>query len=65
MRGFLRLREVLAANKEFARLFAAFEARIDRRLADQDQALVEILEAIRGLVNPTTSSAAKRKIGFV
>ncbi len=42
MRAFVRLREVLATNKALARQFAALEARIDRRLADQDQAIVEI-----------------------
>ncbi len=64
MRAFVRLREVLAANKELAKQFAALEARIDRRLADQDQAIVEILQAIRKLMNPPTN-APKRKIGFV
>jgi hypothetical protein len=64
MRAFVRLREVLAANKELAKQFAALEARIDRRLADQDQAIVEILHAIRELMNPP-ANAAKRKIGFV
>ena len=64
MRAFVQLREVLAANKELAKQFAALEARIDRRLADQDQAIVEILHAIRELMNPP-ASAPKRKIGFV
>jgi hypothetical protein len=65
MRAFVRLREVLAANTELAKQFAALEARIDKRLADQDQAIVEILKAIRELMNPTVNPAAKRKIGFV
>ncbi len=64
MRAFVRLREVLAANKELAKQFAALEARIDKRLADQDQAIVEILRAIRELMSPP-SSGPKRKIGFV
>jgi ATP-dependent Clp protease ATP-binding subunit ClpA len=64
MRAFVRLREVLATNKDLARRFAALEARIEKRLAGQDQAIVEILEAIRRLMNPPPS-AAKRKIGFV
>ena len=50
LRAFVRLREVLAANKELAKQFAALEARIDQRLADQDQAIVEILRAIRELI---------------
>lgn len=64
MRAFVRLREALAANKELAKQFAALEARIDRRLADQDQAIVEILRAIRELMNPLTDRP-KRRIGFV
>lgn len=64
MRAFVRLREVLAANKELANPFAALEARIDERLADQDQAIVEILQAIRELMAPA-ATAPKRRIGFV
>jgi hypothetical protein len=64
MRAFVRLREVLATNKEFAKRFAALEARIEKRLGDQDQAIVEILQAIRELMSPP-ASAPKRKIGFV
>jgi hypothetical protein len=64
MRAFVRLREVLATNKELARQFAALEGRIEKRLADQDQVIVEILQAIRQLMKPP-ATAPKRKIGFV
>jgi hypothetical protein len=64
MRAFVRLREVLATNKELARRFAALETRIEKRLGDQDQVIVEILQAIRKLMSPP-ASAPKRKIGFV
>lgn len=64
MRAFVRLREVLVANEELAKQFAALEARIDKRLSDQDQAIVEILQAIRELMTPP-ANAPKRKIGFV
>jgi hypothetical protein len=64
MRAFVRLREVLATNKELAKQFAALEARIEKRLADQDQAIVEILQAIRQLMQ-SPASAPKTKIGFV
>lgn len=64
MRAFVRFREVLAANKELARQFAALEARIDKRLAEQDRAIVEILQAIRKLMAPP-ESPTKRKIGFI
>lgn len=55
---------MLAANKELAKQFAALEARIERGLADQDQAIVEILQAIRKLLSPP-ATGPKRKIGFV
>jgi hypothetical protein len=64
MRAFVRLREVLAANRDLAKRLDQLEARIDERLADQDRAIVEILQAIRELMNPP-ASAPKRKIGFV
>jgi ORF6N domain len=63
MRAFVRLREELAANKELAQRFAELEARIDKRLAHQDEAIVDILKAIRALMNP--SQRGKRSIGFV
>ena len=64
MRAFVRLRDLLATNKELATRFAALEARIEKRLGDQDQAIVEILQAIRELMSPP-ASAPKGKIGFV
>jgi hypothetical protein len=64
MRAFVRLREIFAANAELAKRLDELEARIDKRLADQDQAIVEILQAIRQLMNPP-ATGPKRKIGFV
>jgi hypothetical protein len=64
MRAFVQLREVLATNKDFAKRFAALEARIEKRLGDQDEVIVEILRAIRRLMNPP-AAASKRRIGFV
>jgi hypothetical protein len=63
MRAFVRLRETLIANKELALKLDELEARIDRRLATQDQAIAEILQTIRHLMNPP--AGAKRRIGFV
>jgi hypothetical protein len=57
-------REILATNKELAKRFAALETRIEKRLANQDQVIVEILQAIRRLMNPP-AGAPKRKTGFV
>lgn len=64
MRAFVRLREVLAANRELAKRLDQLEARIDERLADQDRAIVEIFQAIRELMNPP-ARVPRRKIGFV
>jgi hypothetical protein len=43
VRAFVRMREVLASHKELARKLAALEQRID----SQDEAMIEILAAIR------------------
>lgn len=64
MRAFVRLRGVLSANVELAKRLDELEARIDKRLVDQDQAIVEILQAIRQLMKPP-AVGPKRKIGFV
>jgi hypothetical protein len=64
MRAFVRLRAVLVANSELAKRLDELEARIDKRLADHDQTIVEILRAIRQLMNPPVAGP-KRRIGFV
>jgi hypothetical protein len=64
MRAFVRLREMFAANVELAKRLDELEARIDKRLANQDETIVEILNAIRRLMSPP-ASGPKRKIGFV
>jgi hypothetical protein len=62
VRAFLRLREVLASNRELARQFAQLEARLDKKLADHDEAIAAILSAIRQLMNP--SPRRRRPIGL-
>jgi phage regulator Rha-like protein len=62
MRAFVRMRGVLAANKELARRFAELESRLDKRTAKQDKAIAAILSAIRELMNPTMRP--NRGIGF-
>ena len=64
MRAFVRLREMIATNKELARRLDELEARIENKLATHDQAIVGILDAIRELMTPT-EPPKKRKIGFV
>jgi hypothetical protein len=61
MRAFVRMRELLSSNKELARRFAQLEARIDKKLAEHDEAITAILSAIRELMNPPPK---RRGIGF-
>lgn len=62
MRAFVQLRGLLGSNKELARRFAQLEARIDKKLSDQDDAITAILSAIRELMNPPAPK--RRGIGF-
>jgi ORF6N domain len=62
VRAFVQLRELLSSNKELARQFAQLEARLNKKLADHDQAIAAILSAIRELMNPPTPKG--RGIGF-
>ena len=63
MRAFVRLRDLLASNKELARRFADLERRLERKLATHDQAIADILDAIRQLMTPP--GPPRRPIGFV
>ena len=60
MRAFVRLREMLASNKELARKLEELE----RKLQTHDQAITGILNAIRELMKPP-EPPPKRRIGFV
>ncbi len=64
MRAFVRLREMIAGNKELARRLDELEVRIERKLSTHDQAIAGILDAIRELMRPP-EPAKKRRIGFV
>jgi hypothetical protein len=64
VRAFVRLREVIASNKELAKRLDELEARIERKLSTHDQAISGILDAIRQLMAPPPVSK-KRPIGFV
>jgi ATP-dependent Clp protease ATP-binding subunit ClpA len=63
MRAFVRLREMIATNKELAKKLEELEARIEQRLTTHDQAIAGILDAIRALMAP--AAPTKRPIGFV
>ena len=62
MRAFVRMRELLASNKELARRVDELEARIEKKLATHDEAIAAILSAIRQLMNPPVPKP--RSIGF-
>ena len=62
MRTFVQLRGLLASNKKLARRFEQLEARLDKKLADHDDAIAAVLSAIRQLMNPPTPK--RRSIGF-
>lgn len=62
VRAFLRLREMLASNRELARRFAQLEARLDKKLTKHDEAIATILSTIRQLVNQP--APRRRPIGF-
>lgn len=63
MRAFVRMRELLASNKELAQRLRELEARVARKLTTHDQAIAGILRAIRQLMNPPEPK--KRPIGFI
>lgn len=62
MRTFVRMRELLASNKALAKRFAQLEARLDKKLAEHDDAITAILSAIRELMIPPPPK--RRPIGF-
>jgi hypothetical protein len=60
VRAFVRLRELLASNKELARRLDQLE----KRLGSHDQAIAGLVNTIRSLLTPP-EPARKRRIGFV
>jgi len=63
VRAFVKLRELLASNRELARRFEQLEARVEKLVA-HDQALGVILSAIRKLMPPPPEPPKNRPIGF-
>jgi len=61
--AFIELREALGAHKELSRRLDELEASLGRKLASHDQAIANILSAIRSLVTPP--EVKRRPIGFV
>ena len=60
VRAFVRLRELIASNKELA----AKLDQLERKLGTHDQVIAEIMHAIRQLMTPI-DPPKKRKIGFL
>ena len=64
VRAFVELRETLAANNQLAKRLDELEARLERKIGAHDQAIGEILDAIRRLMAPP-EPPRRRGIGFV
>jgi hypothetical protein len=60
MRAFVKLRDVLATNKEFGRKLED----IERKLGQHDEHFRIVFEAIRQLMAPVPEPEKKRRIGF-
>jgi len=63
VRAFVALREAAAGHRELKQQLEALERHVNGRLAVHDDAIAEILSAIRALMAPPASR--KRPIGFV
>lgn len=63
VRAFVKLRELLASNRELARRFEQLETRVEK-LVTHDQALGVILSAIRRLMPPLSEPSRSRPVGF-
>ena len=63
VRTFVAMRDILGTHKELSLRLDELEARIERKLAKHDQAVADILAAIRGLMKPAEPKG--RPIGFV
>ncbi|MHB8743947.1 MAG: ORF6N domain-containing protein [Sulfuricaulis sp.] len=67
VRAFVRLREMLVSNAEFARKLERLERKLavhDGQLTTHDEAIAAVLSAIRKLMAPT-EPPKKRRIGFI
>ena len=65
VRAFVKMREVLAQNKELAAKLAELERTLTARLDDHENAIVHILDEIKKLMAPPPVPEPKRReIGF-
>ena len=63
VRAFVRLRELLASNKELAQRLDELEQRIERKLETHDQAITGLINTLRQMMTPPETK--KRPIGFI
>ena len=64
VRAFVHLRQALNADSAFARQFAQLEARLQKKLAEHDPAIVAILATIRELISPRRQSRCSRSANY-
>jgi hypothetical protein len=65
MRAFIRMRQMLAAQRDFAEKLAALEKKLTTRLDAHETAIVEVLRQIMMLLNPPPApESPKKEIGF-
>jgi len=62
LRAFVQLLELLSSNRDLSRRLDQLEARIEKKLATQDEAIAAMLSAIQQLMNPPAPK--RRGIGF-
>jgi phage regulator Rha-like protein len=65
VRAFVKMRQILAENRELAAKLAELERTLTARLDDHEKAIVHILEEIRKLMEPPPEPERKRQIGFL
>lgn len=65
VRAFVRLRELIASNKELAQRLDELERRVEQKLATHDQAIAGLIDAIREMMQPSATGGKKRAIGFI
>lgn len=63
VRAFVRLRALLATNKELAQRLEELEQRIERKMEVHDQAITGLISTLRQLMTPPEPK--KRPIGFI
>ena len=63
VRAFVKLRELLASNKELAQRLNELEMRIERKLETHDQAITGLIKTLRQMMTPPEPK--KRPIGFI